>query len=94
MSESKYSPTREEQRWCRETIDRINDLIPKHYTGVALARLESLGISVTQREVIDCRNGRRHDIRIVSVLEQMARDLGKRPNLPTRDEIRQKYFKN
>ncbi|MBW3545904.1 MAG: hypothetical protein KY428_09965, partial [Bacteroidetes bacterium] len=46
MSENKYISTREEQRWCRETMDRIVDLIPNQYTGVAQHRLKKQGIEV------------------------------------------------
>lgn len=92
MGEIKYSTTESEQTWCIDTISRIKAYLPKHYTGVAQARLKKLGVDVSSRYITDCKNLRRHDARVVAVLEQMARDSGKSIKLPTRDEIMKKYF--
>lgn len=92
MSIIKYSPSPTERKWCRDTIDQIEDYLPSQYSLVAQARLKNMGIELSRRYICDCKNLKRHDRRVVEVLAQMVRDYNKRPKLPTRDEIAQKYF--
>lgn len=86
----KYSPTPAERRWCIDTIARISDYIPKHYTGVIKARLQKKGIEVDNRYITDCRNMKRHDVNVVKELEQMARDLNRLPRISNRADILRK----
>lgn len=86
----KYSPTPEEKEWCIETVRRIESQIPKQYTGIVKSRLESKGIKVSNRYIIDCKNMLRYDIRVIRVLEDLARDLSRRNNVYTLEDIKNK----
>ena len=85
-----YSPTPEEKEWCIQTVMRIKNQIPGQYSGIVKARLESQGIEKSNRYIIDCKNLLRHDIRVVRVLEDLARDLNRKIKLPDRNDIRRK----
>lgn len=88
----KYRSTTIERKWCIDTIVRIEDFIPNHYSELAQARLRQQGIEVSCYYIRQCKKLYRHDIRVVKVLEQIARESSKSIKLPTRDEIKQKYF--
>ena len=85
-----FSPTPAERRWCRDTIVRIVDYLPRQYSLVAQARLKKKGIEVSTRYIIDCKNMLRHDPRVVEVLEQMARDHSTLTKVANRHDIRRK----
>lgn len=87
-----YNSTPADRRWCIDTIVRIEDFIPNHYSELAQARLRQQGIEVTRYYIRQCKKLVRHDVRVVKVLEQIARDSGKSIKLSTKDEIKQKYF--
>ena len=89
----KYSPTSEEREWCRHTVLRITDQLPKQYSAVTQARLKKQGIEVSRRYICDCKNLLRHDIRVVKVFEDLARDLGSRHKIYGREEIRKRFSK-
>ena len=75
-----YSPTPEEKEWCIQTVIRIKDQIPGQYSDIVKSRLESQGIEKSNRYIIDCKNLHRFDIRVVRVLEDLARDLNRKIN--------------
>lgn len=83
----RFSPTPEEKEWCIQTVSRISHQIPKQYTGIVKARLKNQGIEVTTRYIIDCKNMLRHDIRVVRVLEDLARDLNRTNKVFDREKI-------
>lgn len=89
---NKYRSTPAERRWCIDTIAQIQDFLPSQYSDLAQARLRQQGIEVSRYYIRQCKKLVRHDERVVKVLEQIARNSGKSIQLPTRDEIKQKYF--
>ena len=66
----KFSPTPEEREWCRYTVLRIANQLPKQYSAVTQARLRKQSIEVSRRYICDCKNLLRHDIRVVKVFEE------------------------
>lgn len=89
----KFSPTPEEREWCRHTVISIANQLPKQYSAVTQARLKKQGVEVSRRYICDCKNLLRHDIRVVRVLEDLARDLGKKNKFYGREEILKKFSK-
>lgn len=89
----KFSPTPEEKEWCIQTVSRIANQIPKQYTGIVKARLKNQGIEVNNRYIIDCKNMLRYDIRVVKVLEDLARDLNRTNKVYDREKIRRNFSK-
>ena len=70
----------EEMEWCKMTISRISNQLPKQYSIFTKARLEKQGIKVSTRYIIDCRNLMRYDTRVVKALEKLTQDLTKGKN--------------
>ena len=87
----KFSPTPEEKEYCIQTVMRINNQIPHQYSDMVKARLERKGIEVNNRYIIDCKNLLRHDIRVVKVFEELARDRNSKNKVYNRNDILRKH---